>query len=666
MAMLKVNFDREQHDILDNFIPFIADRAYHSGQAAFSIPDLQEEVLKEYGINIPGGVLKILAKRCKNKGLFRQEAGILYPDRERLAEFDLSDKRADIRRQHIALVRQGVAYARTEFGEELTEDAFDAALNAFIKENAAPLLTTVVNGSPLAELGTTHLGNLRYIVGNFVGHIHSGHPEGFEYFSGVVKGALLATSLYFPEGTSFNARLDRLRIYADTTLLLRAVGASGPDLQLLASESISLANKLGARVYCFQHTLDEIIGVLDACQKAVSSGGRYSHGETAEFMLSAGWGASDVLELREGFKAKLEAIGVGVRDKPEHDRPLTLDESRLEEILGKEIGHRNRAALLRDIDSLTAVYRLRGGRQFRHLSDAKAVFVSHNTALAKASRLYMKLEDFERDTIPLCIPDFVLTTLLWLKQPLAAPDLPEHAIIADCFAAMRPPDHLWKRYVEKIESLRDRERITSDEYVLLRQSMPVRSLVMYETKEDPEAFTEGTLDRVLSKAHENIAGAAMTEAANAKQSRTEALVELELARTNAQQQESQRLADAQQNEHRLRTVANRLSHIATTITFALIAILAAVGAFFATPWPGAEPFTFKGGLAAGAFVLILITASLSLYGALTGGSLKSLSVKAESLLSDRVYRWINASTADRSEAGGEVPALDRDAQNSET
>ncbi|MFI7021494.1 hypothetical protein ACIBMZ_02085 [Micromonospora sp. NPDC049900] len=659
MAILKVNFDRQQKDVLDNFIPFIADRAYHSRQAAFSIPELQEDIHKEYGINIPGGVLKILAKRCKKRGMFRQEAGVLYPEREVLAEFDLSASRAEVRRKHAALVRQGVLYAKEEFDEDLTEDAFDGGLNAFIKENAAPLLATVVNGSPLVDLGDVQLGSMRYIIGGFVNYLHLKNPEGFEYFSAVVKGALLATSLYFPEDTSFGARLDRLRIYADTTMLLRAVGASGPDLQLLARESIELAIKLGARVYCFQHTLGEIVGVLDACQKAVSSGGRYSYGETTEFMLSAGWGASDVLELKESFEARLEAIGVRVREKPEHDRPLTLDEPRLEEVLQQEIRHRNPAALLRDIDSLTAIYRLRGGRQFRHLDDARAVFVSHNTALARASRRYMRLEDSERETIPLCIADFVLTTLLWLKQPLVAPELPEHVIIADCFAAMRPSDHLWKRYVEKIESLRERERITDDEYVLLRQSIGVRSLVMYQTGEDPDAFTEGTVDRVLAKAHENIAGAAMAEADDERQRKSQALAELERARADADQQKAEKLADAQSSERNLRAVARRLGRMATMSAITLVGVAAAVGAFLATPWPGVSPVTLEGGVAAAAFAAILIAASLSLYGALFGGNLKSISATAEQWASGKIYEWMSAGAAggdEDFERGGDSPS----------
>jgi hypothetical protein len=464
----------------------------------------------------------------------RQEAGVLYPNFDKLADFDLSATRAETRRRHAALVKLGVQFARQEFDVTVSEEEFDRGLSAFIRDNAAPLLATVVEGHPLAALDKADSKETRFLVGSFVASLQDADPAGFEYLADVVKGALLASALYYTNITEFSTRLDRLHVYADTTLLLRAVGACGPDLQLFAAEVIALALKLGARVYCFRHTFDEVMGVLDACERAVRRGGSDAYGEATEYMLSAGWGQSDVIELKNGFERKLESIGVRVRDKPGHEMGLTLDESRLEAVLDGEIHYKNRNALLRDVDSLTAIFRLRRGNEYRNLERCRAIFVTHNVNLVAASRKYMGLEDWERDTIPLAVPDHLLTTLLWLKEPIAAPNLPDHAIIADCFAAMRPDDSLWRRYVEKIEDLRRRDTVTEDEYILLRQSMPVRSLIMYDTKQVPDAFTEGTVERVLAKARENIRRDALEQIQIERNLHTEKDVKLELARQEAQ------------------------------------------------------------------------------------------------------------------------------------
>src|SRR5439155_1871964 len=119
----------------------------------------------EYGISIPGGVLKTVAKKCGRRGLLRQEAGILYPDLDKLAEFDLTAVRAETRRKHAALVNLGVRFSREEFDAMVDADTFERGLSAFIRDNAAPLLATVVEGYPLVALDRADSTEIRYLIG---------------------------------------------------------------------------------------------------------------------------------------------------------------------------------------------------------------------------------------------------------------------------------------------------------------------------------------------------------------------------------------------------------------------------------------------------------------------------------------------------------------------
>lgn len=640
MAILKVNYDKRGRDLLDNFLPLAADRLLHSGAQGVSIPDLRRAIADEYGIAIPGGVLKTIVKRCAKQGLVRLEAGIYTPAPAALAGYDLSEVRANMRRQHTALLDRGVEFARKSFGVAVNRGNFDAGLSAFIRENASPLLSTVVDGEPLAALDVADSKEDRYLIASFVSGLVDSDPEGFSFLSNIVKGAILAACLYFPEPGKLNQRLDSLVIYFDTTLLLRAVGASGPDLSLYAREVISLADHLGARLYCFRHTLEEIVGVLTACEAALKSGGNGSHGETTEYMLSAGWGRSDVVELKDNLEARLASLGVHVRDKPEHSVAWTLDEERLEEILNSEVRYRSHNALLRDLDSATAIYRIRRGREFRHLEQAKGIFVTHNTALVRAVRKYFKIEEDQRDTVPLCIPDYVLTTVLWLKEPLAAPELPEHAILADCFAAMRPDDALWRKYVDKIEQLRERESVTADDYVLLRQSLSVRSLIMYQTKEKVESFTEGTVEQVLAKARDNIASAALEEAAAERKLRTEAAAELRRSQEELNRLEAEKESQRELQQTELELIAHRIARIFVRFASALVFILALVGTILSVPWPGLAPPAFGFPLSLVVLVPLLAGSMLSLYGIFWGGNLSSLASRLQAITQRAVMRWM--------------------------
>lgn len=520
----------------------------------------------------------------------------------------------------------------------MSEGDLNAGLDAFIKEKAAPLLTTVVDGHPIADLAVPSDGTMRYLIGAFIAEIAESEPAGFEYLSSVVKGALLASALYFPDTGSLTARLDNLVVYADTNLLLRAIGACGPELELYASEVVSLATKLCARVYCFRHSYDEMIGILDASEAAVRSGRHLHGGETIDYMTSAGWGPSDVVELKERLEDRLATIGVRLRDKPEHQRQFTLDETKLEAFLGEQLNYRNRSAIHKDVDSLAAIYRLRGGREFRHLEKSKAVFVTSNPRLARATRQFMNLAEGERDTVPLCVEDFVFTTLLWLKLPVERPDLPAQIIIADCYAAMRPSDNLWRQYVDKIDALAKMRTVTDDEYVLLRQSISMRSLIAFETKENPEAFTEGAVERVLAKARENIVGEARAETLEAKQELTFVQQQAELAREDARRQALLSASARQHHMQKLESVSRKIARFVTLTGVAVFGFVALAGTILATPWPGVRPMTASGVAQVSVFLLLTIFAGLTLYGIFVGGNLRAIATVVENALAPKIFR----------------------------
>jgi hypothetical protein len=73
-------------------------------------------------------------------------------------------------------------------------------------------------------------------------------------------------------------------------------------------------------------------------------------------------------------------------------------------------------------------------------------------------------------------------------------------IIADAYAALNPPDALWKEYLEEIDRLNTTGRISAEDYHLLRFSMEAKGALMAITLGDPEAFTEGTVDEILERA----------------------------------------------------------------------------------------------------------------------------------------------------------------------
>jgi hypothetical protein len=101
-----------------------------------------------------------------------------------------------------------------------------------------------------------------------------------------------------------------------------------------------------------------------------------------------------------------------------------------------------------------------------------------------------------------------MTTIVWLKNPLGAPDLPRKRIIADCYAAMNPPERLWRLYLDEVEALRNRNDLAENDYHLLRYSTEARRALTEITLGDADAFSEGTVREVLAVAQRAIRGEA--------------------------------------------------------------------------------------------------------------------------------------------------------------
>lgn len=635
-AILTVDANRLGRDVLSRFEPMVLDRLYHSRADVVAIPELQQAIEDEFGLKMPGAALQTISRRAARRELLEREHGVLRIVRDRLAEFDLTAVRAATRRDYEALIRQGASHSERVFGRALSPEEFGAALWSFIQRHASPLLAAMVNDTALPPIEEAR-ESLDFVVASFIVEVQTTDAQTFDQLAHVAKGAIIASAIYFPDPEEFEARLNNLTIFLDTTILLRLVGASGPELRALAQDLVRLASARGAKIACFEHTLREVRGVLAACTEVVRRGTSKYYGEASEYMVSSGWEVTDVVALSDSLEERLETLDVAVQVKPPHMAALTLDEDLLEKTLQEHVHYTSPSARHKDIDSITAIYRLRHGRSATTLSRTNAVFITHNTALVRASRAFEKLDEIDRGSIPLCTPDFSLTTHLWVSQQVTAPDLPIRSLVADSYSVMRADDHVWRLYLEKIEELRATQKVTDVDYILLRQSLQVRSLLMHETHCDPDAFTEGSARRVLEHARRAIQQEALDEAAAARAEATEAkrrAAETEAAATRQADDLARRLEVRQVH---LEKAVEKVARTIAAIVLGIIGAIAVVGALFAIPFVSSNRFSGVAGLVVSACVVLY--AALSLAGLLFGFGLPSVFQLVQSAVHRRVLVW---------------------------
>jgi len=342
--------------------------------------------------------------------------------------------------------------------------------------------------------------NAKYYIGSFIQHLQETKSSKMEYLETIVKGNMLANSLFLSDPNQAARKFRNTEVYFDTTLLIHALGYAGKAREEPCTELLALLYETGAELRCFKHTLGEIRSILNAISQRMSTGQKTETSlaamPTNEYFLTQRYKVSDIELLKVRLEKDLQALRIRVVDKPAYTGEYTIDESGLDKAFGS-ISYRSNRARQRDVDSMSAIMRLRQGREYNSVEDCRAVFVTSNTVLAKECANFFCIAS-NSDNISPCLTDYTLTNLLWLKKPLAAPDLPRKRIIADCYAATQPDEKMWKHYLNEIDKLQKAGNVSVEDYYLLRYSLEAKQALMELTQGDADVFTRASIGEMLA------------------------------------------------------------------------------------------------------------------------------------------------------------------------
>jgi hypothetical protein len=256
-----------------------------------------------------------------------------------------------------------------------------------------------------------------------------------------------------------------------------------------------------AKARIFEHNLQELIGIFNAALTARKSGPLRPRkpGDLFDHFNANGSSVSDIqLELGR-LEQKVKSLGISIVEHPPYTVQLGVDESKLAQYIRDEVYYVSDWALQADIASLSAIYRLRAGKAKQYLEACEAIFVTTNSALARASTIFFNEEHGQSDA-PVCISDHVFCMLVWLKVANKWPDAPTDLMVATCYAALQPSIRLWNNYIAEAEKLKARGDIVEDDYALLAHSIEARQALMDITEGDEDAFVLGSAAEVLAAA----------------------------------------------------------------------------------------------------------------------------------------------------------------------
>lgn len=466
LAMLKVQMDQQQGSYVDYFIPYflqILKKQFDSDNqnTELDFPDIQSSMESMYGLKLPIHVIELIIKRiAKSNPLVLKKENFKYciVNVEDISNQDENFSAAE--RGTTAVCNALVKFSQDKpLPFNNINEAFEAILE-FLSEFSIEAIANIQKNSALPELSDRN--DKRIVLSAlFVQYLSNNDTENYNNFSNIVKGYMLTNVLLCLDITEREAGIHTC-FYIDTPLVLSCLGLAGEARKKPIKELFALILKLNGKLRVFSHTVEEIQGVLASYGKC---GDTYSNERRHNLTTS------DIVVIQENLEETLKKEKIKIEQTPTATNKRRLykyqiDESKLENILKEKIHYRGQKAHEYDAKSVAAIHLLRRGKVHYQLEQVPSLVTDNTKLVATATEFERKNNLAGRCS---AITSFMVTNLLWLKNPMESPDLPMQTIIAQSYSHLDNPE-LWDKFLQKAEQLQQSGSITKEEVQYLRGS----------------------------------------------------------------------------------------------------------------------------------------------------------------------------------------------------
>jgi hypothetical protein len=509
LAILAVRLDTEK-DYIETFVPFIVHLFKIKNYETVDPYTVSTDFRKEYGLIIPPLAMLTILTRTKHRGYIKEERKNYYPVKSKVIEDDFSFTASNQEKKFEKVIKGFVDFAKTQYNFEINEDQADGVFIAFLRHNDIQLLFAQQNGTTLPETQVTH--SEEFILNKYIIYSSKNEPETFQFVCDIAIGHIIASTILYNDFNEFRAFPNVIDHYLDIGLLFYLLGINGQERELAYKELINNLRRQNCNLRVFKHTVDELEDILENCREKIISNiydGKLAN-RTLRFFRENNFSAAQVEIFINGVEGKLSSFGIEVVKMPEYDLNgrYQIDEEKLADIIIETYRDKDpdfnsedkKYTISLDVDSISAVYRLRQGIKPKKLKDAVCAFITSNTALACANKRFELSEFNPPPVIPIVLTDVFICTFIWLNSPMQ--DLQsynEKRIIAQSYAAVQPTPALFNKLLDSATELENDNKITHDQFILLRESSVVRTLLADSTLGEIGRFVDKTALDILDE-----------------------------------------------------------------------------------------------------------------------------------------------------------------------
>lgn len=516
LALMETNLIED--DYISSYIPFIATLIEKHSYKTIEIEVIVSDFQKEFGIAIPSSPMtSILSRAVNSKIISRESNGTFVPVKTAVAQTSFSLNRDSSNAKIDMLVDLFVNYTKSVHNKDIEkDDGIEMLMNFF--DEFSP---TAISGRNIDVLVEEMSQSELYLVGDFIDFLSKKDPENFEKFRKLALSYLITSALVFDEKTERREiEFSNMTIFLDTPIILRLLGLQTPELEQSYLELFTTLDTLISPEYkLFQHTLDEINGILNDCIHWIGDS-NYNPTLANPALISfiaKNFNKTMIEVYKDRLLEKLKEFNITLDDMQAyelHSNRYQIDSKKLETILVETYSERrpstkftqNNTSIQYDIKSVECIIKLWRDKTSRSYNKLGYVFLTSNATLAYVSRKFIKDYSWnERNHKSPCITDYFLGTMLWLSTPFDKIDnYVKLKLLADCSAATEISKELMQKFVIELDRLKEMGAIDNSQFLLARKSAFEKNYLQKRTLNDETAFKVATINEIIEDIQEEI------------------------------------------------------------------------------------------------------------------------------------------------------------------
>lgn len=151
----------------------------------------------------------------------------------------------------------------------------------------------------------------------------------------------------------------------------------------------------------------------------------------------------------------------------------------------------------RDVEAISNIFKIRKQNRATNLKSSKALLLTSNEQIAYAAKNYERTDWKYKSSIPTCVTDIFLSTILWANYPEKNDNLKIRQLMSECYNIIELDNRILNKFYEDVNKMKEEKLINDEQFYLLSANNLAYSLLEQKTFNDIEEYTDKTPAEIL-------------------------------------------------------------------------------------------------------------------------------------------------------------------------